>query len=378
MHEAALRDAVDALAVVARELDADGLRGPAAASMFEVAVDGERALAAIKALLARRVDESGAYRSAGCQSAIAWLAQKSGSTFTAAESTLAIGKSLDEMPEVADAVRGGELSTDQAKVVVDVARKVPDAAVEMIRYAKRHTVKGLREKAARVKCAAETDPDAWAKRLRKSRFHRRWTAADGAGCGEYRLEPDAAAKVWAVLDGLEEDIFADARRRDPKDREPRQAYAADALVALADGRVPKRVAPLQVIVDGDTAELRGVGPIPMVTAAALTAGVAVREVRRDGLHLEGIESFDRYLPADLRRWLEHRYPTCGVEGCDRDQHLEVDHVIPLSEGGTTSRDNLWRLCPYHHDRKTYDRWQVSGSPHRWKLEPPGDQSGDDP
>lgn len=32
--------------------------------------------------------------------------------------------------------------------------------------------------------------------------------------------------------------------------------------------------------------------------------------------------------------------------------LEVDHVVPLSEGGTNDIDNLWLLCIDCHKRKT--------------------------
>jgi len=373
----AVRDAISVLGVAARELDADGLRGPDAAALLEHVVQGERSLAAIKTLLAKRVDETGAFRSSGHRSAADWLAATTGSTFTAAANTLAIGASLDTLPEVAEALRGGELSEAQATIVVDTARRVPDAAGEMVAAAKRPgTLKGLREKATRIKCAAEPDDAAWAARLHKNRYHRRWTGDDGAGCGEYRLAPDAAARLWAALDAKEEQIFQAARRRDPEHRESRLAYAADALVALVDG-TPTKPTRLQVIIDGDQATLRGVGPIPKVTAAGLTAASRVHEVRRDGAHLDGIDSTSRHIPADLKRWLDSRYPTCGVEGCDRDQHLEDDHVIPLSEGGTTCRDNLWRLCPWHHDKKTYEKWRVTGTTHAWNLEPP-DPPGQDP
>jgi hypothetical protein len=272
------------LGAAARQLDADGLRGPDAAALLEDVAQGERSLAVIKTLLAKRVDETGSFRSSGHQSAADWLAAKTGSTFTAAQNTLAIGASLDELPEVAEAYRGSELSTDQAKIVVDTARRVPSAAAEMVAAAtKPGTVKALRAKATRIKCAAEPDDLAWAARLHKNRYHRRWTADDGAACGDYRLAPEAGARLWAALDAKEEEIFHAARMRDPEDRESRLAYAADALVALTDC-APVKVAPLQVIIDGDQAELRGIGPIPLATAVALMSrggsGAAARKSRR--------------------------------------------------------------------------------------------------
>ena len=39
--------------------------------------------------------------------------------------------------------------------------------------------------------------------------------------------------------------------------------------------------------------------------------------------------------------------TRPAEGCD------LDHVIPYSEGGTTSSDNIATLCRRHHRLKTH-------------------------
>ena len=53
-------------------------------------------------------------------------------------------------------------------------------------------------------------------------------------------------------------------------------------------------------------------------------------------------------------------------------------MIPVAEGGTSTRDNLWRICPWHHDRKTYDKWRVTGTTHHWNLEPPPSPGHDPP
>ena len=47
-------------------------------------------------------------------------------------------------------------------------------------------------------------------------------------------------------------------------------------------------------------------------------------------------------------------------------------MIPLAEGGRTEAANTWRLCPHHHDLKTYFGWQVTGTTHDWDLVPPDD------
>jgi hypothetical protein len=52
--------------------------------------------------------------------------------------------------------------------------------------------------------------------------------------------------------------------------------------------------------------------------------------------------------------------------------LEIDHVVPICEGGLTTRRNTWRLCPHHHFLKHHRGWRVIGSPGEWDLVAPGD------
>lgn len=41
----------------------------------------------------------------------------------------------------------------------------------------------------------------------------------------------------------------------------------------------------------------------------------------------------------------------------------------LADGGLTTDDNLWRLCPHHHALKTHGGWKVVGTTHNWDLVP---------
>ena len=42
---------------------------------------------------------------------------------------------------------------------------------------------------------------------------------------------------------------------------------------------------------------------------------------------------------------------CDAPGCDADQHLTIDHVVPLSRGGTDDIENLRFLCRKHNSQK---------------------------
>jgi 5-methylcytosine-specific restriction enzyme A len=60
---------------------------------------------------------------------------------------------------------------------------------------------------------------------------------------------------------------------------------------------------------------------------------------------------------ELRRQVFAEQPVCAICAATRPWHLqdmssELDHVVPLSQGGTDERSNLRGLCGEHHAAKT--------------------------
>lgn len=57
-----------------------------------------------------------------------------------------------------------------------------------------------------------------------------------------------------------------------------------------------------------------------------------------------------------RRWMRLRHvvlveePVCKI--CGRKPSVEVDHIMPISKGGTDERDNLQGVCLECHEEKT--------------------------
>jgi hypothetical protein len=201
----------------------------------------------------------------------------------------------------------------------------------------------------------------------------------------WRMAPDKGAEVKAAIDAETDLIFREARAAGCRDS--REAYAADALHALVT-RGPRKKTSATLVADeaaivrgfvheGERCEIEGIGPIPVTIARQMLTDANIRTMTAAGSEFDDIDTGSRYIPADLRRWLDATYPTCGVEGCDVDHGLEYDHVVPVSEGGPTTKDNLWRLCRYHHQLKSNERWRVAGTTHAWHLEPPRD-GGPDP
>jgi Domain of unknown function (DUF222)/HNH endonuclease len=373
-----LRRAVGDLEAVSRGLDPGCLDGRAASALVEVAARGERICSAIKALGARRVEETNAWREGGHRSAAHWVAETTGEMVGAARRALETARALEHLPQTDAAFRAGHLSPTQASEITSAAGADPAAESALLETAAGTSVKGLRDRCREVRAGAEADDAAWARRLHVERRAHEWTDPDGAYRLEARLAPDAGARFSAAWRGHLERIFQDARRAGRRD--PRAAYAADALVALA-GEGPCKPIEVRAVVDsaalerghvdrGERCEITGVGPVPVTTARALLDDASVAVMLRDGDDITAVSGPTRTIPTKLRRALETRYPTCGVRSCTNDQFLEIDHVVPIEDHGTTEIANLWRLCSHHHALKTYQGWKVVGVNGDRDLVPP--------
>ena len=373
-----VRSAVAALELVARELDPERFDGPRAAELFEAFGRGERVCEAAKALLARRVDETKVWREGGYRSAAHWVAEATGETVGAAARALDTARALDELPATADAFRAGKLSEVQAAEITSAAGSDPQSESALLATAAVTGVKGLRDRCREVRAGAEEDDAAWARRLHARRRAHEWTDPDGTYRLEARLAPDAGARFSSAWRSHIDRIFCDARRAGR--REPRAAYAADALVALAS-EGPCKPVQISAVVDsvalarghtevGERCEIRGVGPVPVTTARALLNDSVVSVLVRDGDDITAVSRPTRTIPAKLRKALEARDPKCPVKGCANDQSLEIDHIVPLAEGGRTELANLWRPCSHHHHLKTYFGWRVVGENGDRDLVPP--------
>ncbi len=365
-----VRSAVDALKATARALDPARIDGHDAASLFEAVSEGERVCGAMKALLARRIEETKVWRDAGHRSAAHWVADATGETVGAAHRTLETARALGALPETDAAFRAGRLSPTQAAEITSAAGTDPTAESGLLDAAGSTSVKGLRDRCRQVRAGAEADDRAWARRLHETRRAHEWTDPDSAYRIEARMAPDAGARFSSAWNAHIDRIFREARRAGL--REPHAAYAADALVALAtDG--PCKPLEAHLIADsaphvrghtepGERCELKGIGPVPVTTARALLDDARVTLMVRDGDDITAVSTPKRNVPAKLRRALEARHPTCGVKSCANDRFLEIDHVVPVEKRGETNVLNTWRICPHHHYLKTYAGWKVVGEP----------------
>ncbi|MDA8342005.1 MAG: DUF222 domain-containing protein [Actinomycetota bacterium] len=413
------------LSSVTSSLEPATLSGDDAIVLFRQLVHIERLAGGAKILLAGRIDKSGAWRSSGRRDAAEFLAETEGVTTGQARGTIDAGRALEDLPDVADAVRGGRLSGPQAQLVAGTAKEAPDREQELLDKATNGSLPDLKERCREVRAAQSAkDHLARARRIHAGRHFRSWTDHEGAFCFSGRALPEVGSKLLAAIQaevarrrsaesattGSQHGDGAQTPAHDPfhpiGDHGPapaaaeRPTYGArclDALVALACGErsdgdgqpgAPSVVVRVDVealrrgqLEPGEICHAEGVGPIPVPTLQALLSDATLRLIFMECERIVAVSTQTRTIPSALRAALLERDRTCVVPGCNVRHGLEIDHTIPFAEGGETSLQNLARLCHWHHYLKTYEGWRLrrldddpTGPGVRWQFEKPTDTS----
>lgn len=379
---------------IAENLEPEVLEAASAAKLVEEFAAIERLGAAGKALAARRVADSGAWRASGERSPAHWMAKATGTSVGSAIGVLETAARLSELPATDHAVRSGRLSEAQAREIASAAAASPQSEDGLLRAAHTDGLAGLKDRCAKVRAAAVPDEAERYDRVHKRRRLRHWTDPDGAFRLDALLTPDAGATVLAALEPVKERIFAEARKQGR--REPYEAYAADALVEVAEHvrdcrEQPERSGPtalVHVLVDhavlkrgavneGETCEIPGIGPIPAAVAADLATDAFLAALATDGTDIKNVCNMGRTIPARLRTALLARDTQCAVPGCHVRHHVQIDHDRPVSEKGPTKLANLDRLCSFHHYLKTHRGYRLVGKRGARTWQPP-DHRGRDP
>ena len=120
-------------------------------------------------------------------------------------------------------------------------------------------------------------------------------------------------------------------------------------------------------ISGEICEIEGAGPVPVGTARRLSSDAIVKALVVHGTDVTRVVARGRSIPAALATAIRTEQPTCSIEGCEVDRHLELDHNIPWAVGGETSRENVDPLCTHHHGLKTRRDLRRLGPPGRQRL-----------
>ena len=386
------------------------LSGADAAVVVGEAATIEAVAANLKAAAAARLAETGAWRAEGHRSAAHHLARTTGTSVGSAAESLGTARKLKALPRVAAAARRGELSAQQTSIIADAAAADPRAQNELVSKAKKASLGELRDAAARVKAAAEPDPDARHRRIQRARSLRSYTDRDGAWHLHLLHTPDVGARIMARLAPVTDRLFRAARAEGR--REALEAYGADAIteVLLADepqeGNGPqggdgpqvgagpqgsdgpnggdgpqggpqaprrRRRVETKVIVridfdsllrgyaaPGDTCEIVGFGPVPVsvVRDMVQTEDPFLAAVVTKGEQVQGVVHLGRRPNAKQRTALEWLFPACTVRGCCTQSRLETDHRLDWADSHITLLELLDRFCEHHHDLKTNEGWAL--------------------
>jgi hypothetical protein len=347
----------------------------------------ERLAANAKTLLAARVEESGDWKVAGARSAAEHLGRLSRSGTRHARRMLESSKALPGLPGVVGAMRDGRLSPAQVEAIVPAATADPASEERLLGLAGTTNLLELREACLRTKSAVDPDPDATHRRIHAHRYLRSRTDSEGARILSVRGTVERVARIERALEPCIDELFDNGRKSGR--HEPREAYAFDALVALADrddaptGATKRRPkprylallhVPFEALTRGavageETCEIVGVGPVPIRIARELLGESILKIVITKGVDVANVVHLGRGPTAAQRIALLWSSPKCANEACSS-MFVQLDHRDPWAHTHHTTLDELDHLCEHDHDLKTNHGWLLVEGTGRRAFVPP--------
>jgi hypothetical protein len=125
------------------------------------------------------------------------------------------------------------------------------------------------------------------------------------------------------------------------------------------------------LADGEFCEITGIGPVPVPVARNLLGESVLKLVITRGVDLAHITHLGRGPSAAQRIALAWTSPGCTVAGCPRTR-IEYDHREPWARTRRTRLNQLDPLCEHHHDLKTRHRWALVAGHGKRAIVPPHD------
>jgi hypothetical protein len=318
----------------------------------------------VLAILERR----GVHRRDGHLSVVSWLIDRFRLAPGTARRTARAARALLHMPRTVAAVAAGEVSIDQAQVLVEAHELDPEAfgasEPELVHAARSHGVVVLRKVRDRWRelVARERGVDREGSVLARRSLHASATF-EGIVRVDGGLDPENGEYL---LSALRAEIDADTRTGEPDARTPAQRRA-DALGTICRTYLERAGAPkvagervhltltadvgaLSVDASAPVPELDHAGPIPIELARRLACDASVTRVLLAGPS-EPLDVGRRtpVVPPAIRRALIARDAGCRFPGCDRPHPwCDAHHAVHWADGGETSLANLILLCRRHH------------------------------
>jgi len=336
---------------------------------------------------ARQFQLQGGQRLEGAPSAVSWLRHNCKMSSTSAADRLCVGKELESLPKVAEALSRGEIGYQSASVLCHLRDKLGEKRElfvedEMLELARKHTVKDLRFLCLHARHAA--DPDGFFKDAEED-FSRRWLQisqmADGMHVIDGVLDAVGGAAVKTALESLTKTFT-------PDDVRSHSQRMADALVelthhALDEGRLPSRggVKPhvsltttleaLKGELGAPAVEVEFSLPVSSRTLERFACDCTMSRVLMADSQVIDVGRATRVVSGPTRRALKARDKGCRFPGCDRPVSWTSPHHIEFwARGGKTNVHELVLVCYFHHRLVHEGGWQVVKVEREFRFVPP--------
>jgi hypothetical protein len=350
------------------------LSGADCAALAEELAATEKACGAARLLASARAVACGAHKARGFNDGAAWMARQVGGTTGQARQALETAAGLKDCPDTQTALLAGELSLLQAVEVVKTESETPGAEAELLKVARTSDLGQLRD-TARDHRQANTDVGDLHRQQLRARHFRHWRDRLGMVCFSGALPPETGVPFINRLE-----LAAQRARRAVHqaggERERFEAYAADALAAMAVGEGPARSARADLVIvcdlfawrrghahPGEVCQVIGGGPIPVELARELGKDAFLKAVLHDGAAVHTVKHLGRHFPAELRTALDlgpvPAFTGAQCADCGSRFGLEYDHINPVANKGETSYENVEARCWADHQAKT-ERDRQSG------------------
>jgi len=326
--------------------------------------------------LVAEFDREKAFERHGLANTAQWLNWQCGIGPEAAREKVRVARSLENLPEIADAFSKGEISYSKVRAMTRVA--TPANQSVLVHVARHGTAAHVEKLARKFKWTQRRDAAQLAQQQHEQRSVSYFFDIDDEFVLNARLPREIGAVVRKALETAVEALREPLRKADDVSAEtPLQIAAnarrADALRHIAElflahhgaeinaGSSADRV---QVVVHIDQAvlaeqhaaehephrcELEDGPALALDTARRLACDSTVVGLveGQDGEPLD-IGRKTRSIPAAISRALKARDGGCRFPGCDRTRFCDGHHVVHWANGGETKLENLITLCGFHH------------------------------
>jgi uncharacterized protein DUF222/HNH endonuclease len=336
---------------------------------------------------ARAAQVAGDHHTAGNQTVVGWLSRICGMSATSVADRLCVGKQLESLPKIAEALRSGVIGYQSTALLCHLREQLGDKAElfveeEMLEHARNHSVGSLRYLCRYARHVA--DPDGFYNEAEEDYTRRRLDISqmgDGMYAIDGILDPAAGATVRTALESLAKPLGPD----DERNHKQRMADAlGDAMNhAIEEGRLPRRngVKPhinLTTTLEGIKNELGAPAadlelslPISTRTLERVACDCTMSRVLLADSMVIDVGRATRVVSAPTRRALRTRDHGCRWPGCDRRVDWSTPHhIVAWSRGGPTILSNLVLLCYFHHRLVHEGGWQVVKVGREFRFVPP--------